>query len=210
MATETGSESVNDKLENILSLVLACSRGEVGNEAVENALSSIVADHAPAPSEADAETSIAPGSIIQPTIKDNIIPDDGNYDDASVDDEKIAAVDVPTEAATKATAPTSETPAKMTVKAIAKKNAAERREALEQIPLGKMGERMLITFGDGPCPNLEVVSAALLGTRASLQRAILDARALRRYVVVEIGVTSSLCIFAYSNFIAIVNNVKAN
>ena len=73
-----------------------------------------------------------------------------------------------------------------------------------------MGERMLITFGDGPCPNLEVVSAALLGTRASLQRAILDARALRRYVVVEISVTSSLCIFAYSNFIAIVNNVKAN
>ena len=183
----------------------------MGNEAVENALSSIVADHAPAPSEADAETSIAPGSIIQPTIKDNnIIPDDGNYDDESVDDEKIAAVDVPIP--TKATAPTAETSAetKMTVKAIAKKNAAERREALEQIPLGKMGERMLITFGDGPCPNLEVVSAALLGTRASLQRAILDARALRRYVVVEISVTSSLCIFAYSNFIAIVNNVKAN
>jgi len=189
MATETGSGSVNDKLENILSLVLACSRGEVGNEAVENALSSIVADHAPAPSEADADTAIAaiaPGSIIQPTIKDNnIIPDDGNYDDESVDDEKIAAVDVPTEAATKTTAQTAETSAetKMTVKAIAKKNAAERREALEQIPLGKMGERMLITFGDGPRPNLEVISTALLGTRASLQRAILDARALRRYVI---------------------------
>jgi len=191
MATETGSGSVNDKLENILSLVLACSRGEVGNEAVENALSSIVADHAPAPSEADADTAIAaiaPGNIIQPTIKDNnIIPDDGNYDDEIVDNEKIAAVDVPipTEAATKATAPTAETSAetKMTVKAIAKKNVAERREALEQIPLGKMGERMLITFGDGPCPNLEVISTALLGTRASLQRAILDARALRRYVI---------------------------
>ncbi len=185
MATKTGSGSVNDKLENILSLVLACSRGEVGNEAVENALSSIVADHAPAPSEADADAAIAPGSIIQPTNKNTIIPDDGNYDDESVDDEKIAAVDVPTDAATKTTAPTAETSAetKMTVKAIAKKNAAERREALEQIPLGKMGERMLITFGDGPCPNLEVISTALLGTRSSLQRAILDARALRRCVI---------------------------
>ena len=39
---------------------------------------------------------------------------------------------------------------------------------------------MIITFGDGPVPALEVVSAALLGARKSLQRAILDARALRR------------------------------
>ena len=61
------------------------------------------------------------------------------------------------------------------------KKSRERDEALENIPLGKMGERMLITFGDGPRPDLEVISAALLGTRASLQRAILDARALRRY-----------------------------
>lgn len=39
---------------------------------------------------------------------------------------------------------------------------------------------MIITFGDGPIPELEVISAALLGARKSLQRAILDARALRR------------------------------
>ena len=60
------------------------------------------------------------------------------------------------------------------------RHGRQRTEALENIPLGRMGERMLITFGDGPCPDLEVISSVLLGTRASLQRAVLDARALRR------------------------------
>ena len=175
MSTVTDTGSVDDKLESILSLVLACSRGEVGNDAVENALSSIVADHAP-PS---AAAVTAAGCFIQPSKKDTIIPDDCNYDDDSGDDDKFIEADASKEAtATKAQI----AKARAQKKATEKKIAAQRREALEQIPLGKMGERMLITFGDGPCPKLEVISAALLGTRASLQRAILDARALRRYV----------------------------
>ena len=55
-------------------------------------------------------------------------------------------------------------------------------DSLENIPLGKMGSRMLTTFGDGPQPSPAVVSAALLGARSSLQRAVLDARALYRCV----------------------------
>lgn len=177
MANETGGGSVDDKLDSILSLVLACSRGEVGNDAVENALSSIVADHAP--SSSDSGASVNHGCTTQPKIKDTIIPDDDNYDDDSATDEKLAASDMPREAVT--TKKISQKAA-AAIKAAAKKNAAARREAIEQIPLGKMGERMLITFGDGPCPNVDVIAAALLGTRSSLQRAILDARALRRYV----------------------------
>jgi hypothetical protein len=176
MSTVADTGSVDDKLESILSLVLACSRGEVGNDAVENALSSIVADHAP-PS---ATAVTAAGCYMQPNKKDTIIPDKSNYDDDSDDDNnKCIGADAPKEATT-TKAQTAK--ARTQKKATEKKIAAQRREALEQIPLGKMGERMLITFGDGPCPKLEVISAALLGTRASLQRAILDARALRRYV----------------------------
>ena len=169
-------EGLDGQVETILSLVLARSRGEVGNEAVETALSSIVATHAPTSTSSSvgrcetADTATR-GRTAQQN-KDNIIPDDGNYDDGSEYD-----YDVQEKATTKKSASVTNT----STKKVALKKSRERDEALENIPLGKMGERMLITFGDGPRPDLEVISAALLGTRASLQRAILDARALRRY-----------------------------
>lgn len=178
-AADNGNK-VEDRFENLLSLVLARSRGEVGNNEVENALSSIVAEQLP-PSRAVATTSAAAPQI----NKDNIIPDCGNYDDDS-EDEKQAAV------ANASKTEDTTTNNKYKAATIKEKNSPERQEALENIPLGKMGERMLITFGDGPIPDLEVLSAVLLGTRASLQRAILDARALRRYVSIIISLLFSL------------------
>lgn len=164
------------KFDDLLSLVLARSRGEVGEDAVENALSSIVASHAPPPSSGKTNATSTAAKPIQPIIKDAIIPDEGNYDDDSEDENTLAA-------AKKLGAPQK-------AKAITTKKRGRprksgicpvRQEAVENIPLGKMGERMLITFGDGPTPAIDVISSTLLGTRASLQRAILDARALRRY-----------------------------
>jgi hypothetical protein len=70
-------------------------------------------------------------------------------------------------------------------------------DSLESIPLGKMGSRMLITFGDGPHPRPEVISAALLGARSSLQRAILDARALHRQVDHHLSSSILSITFAY-------------
>lgn len=181
-----GNGNVDEKLDEILNLVMACSRGEVGNDAVESALSSIVSEHAPpsttssvAPPITTTSTSIAP---CMETLKTNppiygdrpIIPDDGNYDDDDESGDEKQAHNKPTPHLDNATA--------AKIKKAARKFAAERRKALEQIPLGRMGERMLITFGDGPVPDFEVISAALLGTRSTLQRAILDARALRRWV----------------------------
>ena len=168
-------EGLDGQVETILSLVLARSRGEVGNEAVETALSSIVATHAPTSTSSSVgrcETDTATRGRTAQQNKDNIIPDDGNYDDDSKYD-----YDAQEKATTKKSASVTNT----STKKVALKKSRERDEALENIPLGKMGERMLITFGDGPRPDLEVISAALLGTRASLHRAILDARALRRY-----------------------------
>ncbi|KAL9188405.1 hypothetical protein ACHAXT_006783 [Thalassiosira profunda] len=167
-----GREEAGDgegQLDHVLNVVLARSRGEVGNDAVEKALSSIVAEHAPSKSTAsgsgDAATATARAN------KDNIIPDEGNYDDS--DDDALA----PKAAASK---PTKANNLPMKRAAPTNKNCPRRQEALDNIPLGKMGERMIVTFGDGPVPNADAIAAALLGTRASLQRAILDARALRR------------------------------
>lgn len=54
------------------------------------------------------------------------------------------------------------------------------RDHISLIPLGKQGAQMMTTFGDGPRPIPEALSAALMGTRHCLQVAIWDARALRR------------------------------
>lgn len=148
----------------------------MGNDAVEEALSSIVAEHAPPPSSSSTKATAAASAPTVPKSRDDIIPDEGNYDDDSDDgapangsaSKGAAAMHEEIAAAKKAAAP------------IRDKNCPRRQEAMEKIPLGKMGERMLVTFGDGPVPDPEVVSATLLGTRASLQRVVLDARALRR------------------------------
>ena len=57
---------------------------------------------------------------------------------------------------------------------------SEQWNALEGIPLGKTGARMMVTFGDGPNPLPTTVQEALLAVRNCLQNAIKDARALRR------------------------------
>ena len=186
--TSTGNDEVDVKLEEILSLVMACSRGEVGHDAVENALSSIVGEHTPSNSSGGGDGgAVAAASTNRIASKKNdiIIPDNGNYDEDSGDEIK-ATENIPADTVTK-NHTTKAAAAAMAKKAAIKKkrSCAERREALEKILLGKMGERMLITFGDGPLPDLDVITSALLGTRANLQRAILDARALRRYVSVS-------------------------
>ena len=171
---EIPNGTLDGQVEDLLSLVLARTRGEVGNDAIENALDDLVANHAPTSSGGAKDKTT--GRTSKQLNKDIIIPDEDNYDDDSEDDTKNIS------------ATTSSNKIKPTSKKVAnKKSKREREEALENIPLGKMGERMLITFGDGPCPNLEVISAALLGTRATLQRSILDARALRRYVYISLS-----------------------
>eukprot|EP00804_Cyclotella_cryptica_P014289 CCRYP_020759-RA/>CCRYP_020759-RA protein AED:0.05 eAED:0.05 QI:50/1/1/1/0.75/0.6/5/224/554 len=168
------SDTVESRFEDILSLVIARSRGEVGNDAVESALASII----PSPgieihqdsNEHLAET--ASGAFSHG--RDAIIEDKDDYDDDEVEgkgpstsivtDKEVCAED------------------QLQNKPRGRPKTSERiyDDSLESIPLGKMGSRMLITFGDGPQPRPEVISAALLGARSSLQRAILDARALHR------------------------------
>ena len=158
-----GNTSAEGQFDELLSLVLARSRGEVGNDAVEDALSSIIVSSQPS-------TAAGGGGAPSARNKDNIIPDEGNYD--ASDEDEVAKKETP-----KDNAKNSST---KVATALDRKSCSQRQKAIENIPLGKMGERMLITFGDGPAPNIDVISSTLLGTRKSLQRAILDARALRR------------------------------
>jgi len=152
------SDSAADgKFDDLISLVMRRSRGEVGNDDIEDAINSIIG--APAASARKVKRN------------DTIIPDEGNYDD---DDESDSAE--PPQKKRAALETTEYLPsAKET-----KKSIAARNKKLEEIPFGKMGERMIVTFGDGTQPQLDVISSALLGTRSCLQRAILDARALHR------------------------------
>ncbi|KAL7492727.1 hypothetical protein ACHAWT_001745 [Skeletonema menzelii] len=148
------------KFDDLISLVMRRSRGEVGNDDIEDAINSIIG----APTVA--------ASTRKGTKNDAIIPDEGNYDD---DDDESDSAEPPQKKRA-----ASETDEYLPSDKEAKKAFAARNKKLEEIPFGKMGERMLVTFGDGTQPHLDVISSALLGTRSCLQRAILDARALHR------------------------------
>eukprot|EP00986_Skeletonema_menzelii_P006123 scaffold2315_cov139-Skeletonema_menzelii.AAC.5 len=148
------------KFDDLISLVMRRSRGEVGNDDIEDAINSILG----APTVA--------ASTRKGTKNDAIIPDEGNYDD---DDDESDSAEPPQKKHA-----ASETDDYLPSDKEAKKASAARNKKLEEIPFGKMGERMLVTFGDGTQPHLDVISSALLGTRSCLQRAILDARALHR------------------------------
>src|SRR5210317_2175369 len=81
----SGNASVDGQLDDLLSLVMARSRGEVGNDAVENALSSIVSSHAPSSSQEKGRAAANAERSFQKN-KDGIIPDEDNYDDDSEDE----------------------------------------------------------------------------------------------------------------------------
>jgi len=57
---------------------------------------------------------------------------------------------------------------------------SETWDKLDSIPLGRIGARMMVTFGDNIDTVPEACATALMGTRQCLQSAIKDARALRR------------------------------
>lgn len=166
MDSDTSENDVSNQLDSIVSLVLARSRGEVENDAVENALTSLVGSSAPPNNAAESESKAVETAVAtsNPT-QQAMIPDLDDYDDDGEDAPK----------------PPAKRPRGRPRKNPEIPPPDLRREGLiEQIPLGKMGERMLVTFGDGPKPLPEVIDAALMGARTCLQQAILDARALRR------------------------------
>lgn len=182
MDADAPDNDVASQFDDIVSMILARSRGEVENDDIEHALSSIVAAGGGANGR-DQETLVqqkddSATKQFMELKRGQIIPDEGNYDDDDDDDDTKG---MPLSTTTPLTI-TKKKKVSCKVKDSEKLKVSDpkRDQLIEQIPLGKMGERMLITFGDGPNPHPSVVDAALLGARSCLQRAILDARALRR------------------------------
>ena len=62
---------------------------------------------------------------------------------------------------------------------------SEKWNKLDNIPLGRTGGKMMVTFGDNIETDPSACAAALVGTRQCLQNAIKDARALRRKMKIE-------------------------
>lgn len=147
--------ATDEKFDDLISLVMRRSRGEVGNDDIEDAINSII------------------GASSARNVKNNnaIIPDEGNYDDDESDNANDPHQKTHAASEKEECIPPDEE---------IKSSDSTRIKKLEDMPFGKIGERMLVTFGDGTEPRLDVISAVLLGTRSCLQRAILDARALHR------------------------------
>eukprot|EP00956_Cyclotella_meneghiniana_P008005 scaffold10670_cov60-Cyclotella_meneghiniana.AAC.4 len=185
---DNNNNTVESQFEDILSLVIARSRGEVGNDAVENALSSIVVVPKTSPNNGAAAEKTSRATTKGLPNRHGVIQDTDNYDfdeDDNDNDDDCGGGTKPTASAqppnipqAAAAAAAAHAPSKSSTTTIIPKQRYD--ESIQDIPLGKMGSRMLITFGDGPQPRPEVVEAALLGARSSLQRAVLDARALYR------------------------------
>ena len=148
--------AAGEKFDDLIALVMRRSRGEVVNDDIEHMVNSII--------------GASSASVRRVNNNEAIVPDEGNYDDD--DDDEGSTAELPQKKSAVLEAKNDEGDTILSDSA--------RNEKLEEIPFGKMGERMLVTFGDGPQPHLDVISSALLGTRTCLQRAILDARALHR------------------------------
>jgi hypothetical protein len=150
----TGKESLDDQIQQVFSLMVSASRGQVANDDVENAVSKILVTSHPAKAATESE----------------IQQDTDDYDNI---DEEEPVNKRPKRTCTKKWAPA-------TIESMREDDEEEESDPLDQIPLGKAGARMMVTFGDGQKPNPEAVLPALLGARKCLHVAIKDARALRR------------------------------
>lgn len=156
-SAKNGKESLDFKIQQVFSLMVSASRGDVANDDVEDAVSKILATGTTAPAKTAEESEIQ--------------QDTDDYDNI---DEEEPANKRPKRTCTKKWAPA-------TIESMREDDEEEESDPLDQIPLGKEGARMMVTFGDGQKPNPEAVSAALLGARTCLHVAIKDARALRRH-----------------------------
>jgi len=66
-----------------------------------------------------------------------------------------------------------------------RKNDKRRLALISEIPMGTEAAKMMTTFGDGPQPDPNALTLALMGTRKALQVSIMDARKVRRRLQAE-------------------------
>ena len=188
-------DEVQDKLDSLINLMSSRSQGAADNDAIERAVSSLLSNVP----NVTAPTAITASNASNGSNHNNIIvADQADYDDDDDDEEESAVSKKETniKQSTTTTANSDGEPIwtgeKATIESLQKqeqelKVMEEKNQLkipdwknLEDVPLGRTGARIMITFGDGPVPNHDACTTALLATRQCLQTAIKDARALRR------------------------------
>jgi hypothetical protein len=198
MASSSSKESpVENQMESVMQLMSKRMRGEVTNAEIEAAVSGILTTMGAPPASAstsntaqnsntnsNANSNANPPPSQDTNSSSHIQVDTGNYDGDQDD------ADADADAQLKQTV-TKETIEPVVVAVGSKKNNKSKKKTeqvedssyqdkIDRIPMGKVGAKMMTTFGDGPTPDTRAIEAALLGTRMTLQMAILDARAIRR------------------------------
>jgi len=180
---------------------------DINEEQVEDTISSILSKILPTSknNSKKLQSSDKKSSTIVQQTKKPIVLDQDNYDDEEEEEDKC---DAPTPTTIKHTS-TPQNPKdshqgapvwtgpKVSITKLQKRNDINTEELntipasttsdnameytdLDDIPLGRIGARMMITFGDGPKHDPNACVCALMGTRLCLQNAVKDARALRR------------------------------
>ncbi|KAG7347352.1 hypothetical protein IV203_016057 [Nitzschia inconspicua] len=192
-------EQIEDQMDQVLRLLSQRVQGQVSNEEVESAVNNVLS----AMGTTTPSTTTLPISSSSSGHQDHRIihEDTGNYD--SDDNDNDNETNVKKQAAALQSEPHgtkrkfSDTAENCNSKdghnSITKDvsghtllpsrnsfNQEEYDDAIGQIPMGWEAAKMMTTFGDGPHPRPDALEAALLGTRKTLQMAIMDARKIRR------------------------------
>ena len=185
MSTKSKDDEMGDRLQLVMELLEKRSKGEATNDEVETAVSSILSGMgggiagAASTTPSDDSRKRNAGTLAMPHPDESRIKEDmGNYD--SSDDENADKSQPPKKRIRNEPEEYYEEEDENDEEIDDGRDDEEYQDTLSQIPLGKSGAQMMTTFGDGPKPVPESVSAALLGTRNCLQVAIWDARGLRR------------------------------
>ena len=193
----TENDNVQEQLDALMNLVSSRSQGTGNDELIEQAVTSLLSN-IPQPA-ATKSTSMA-GVVAANGSSSDIIVDQDNYDDDDDDDDDDENQDSkklsPKTNITSKDSSNGEpiwTGEKATIQSLEKQeqelkkknesqnwNISDLWKNLDDIPLGRTGAKIMITFGDGPVPDPLACATALLATRHCLQTAIKDARALRR------------------------------
>ncbi|CAJ1933567.1 unnamed protein product [Cylindrotheca closterium] len=175
---------LDDQMEMVLQLITKRTKGENTNAQIESAVSDILQSMGAAPpskvpkkgnqGKNSAEKAMEDSSVQSKakSPKKAIEVDMDDYDDVDVKPHAISLPPPSEENSGHDDTPNSDSDW----------NEEEYKDKISLIPMGMEGAKMMTTFGDSRSPDPKALEEALLGTRRTLQLAMMDARAIRRKI----------------------------
>ena len=177
-ASASTQATLEDQMEMVLQLLTKRTKCENTNAQIESAVSDILKSMGAAPpSQVSMNGSHSSGiNGKAPTTaasKDQIQVDTDDYDDVDAKPQSIAMPP------SRKNDSLSNNPSSIVCRDWTEEEYVDQ---ISQIPMGIEGAKMMTTFGDSRYPDPKALEEALLGTRRTLQLAMMDARAIRRKI----------------------------